>query len=112
VVSTDARPLLLAQSLAYEPELKVVFRADRAGACGCVSVSAALRCVNSILPASWQIRPGGPSLCTPRGWRSALAWGPSTGAASGDDQAAPAFAPMVKPRIDLAPLGARGPLRS
>jgi Zn-dependent M28 family amino/carboxypeptidase len=31
-----------------------------------VSVSAALRCVNSILPASWQIRPGGPSLCTPR----------------------------------------------
>jgi hydroxypyruvate reductase len=27
-------------------------------------VSAAVRCENSILPASWQIRPGGPSLCT------------------------------------------------
>jgi hypothetical protein len=26
-----------------------------------MSISAALRCVNSILPASWQIRPGGPS---------------------------------------------------
>jgi hypothetical protein len=30
-----------------------------------VSVSAPLWCVNSILPAGWQIRPGGPSLCTP-----------------------------------------------
>jgi hypothetical protein len=61
VVSTDARPSVRSTfgpvSLAYEPKLKVVFRADRAGACGCVSVSAALRCVNSILPASWQIRP-------------------------------------------------------
>jgi hypothetical protein len=26
-----------------------------------------VRCENSILPASWRIRPGGPSLCTPRG---------------------------------------------
>jgi hypothetical protein len=73
VVSTDARPSVRSAfgpvSFAYEPELQVVFRVDRAGACGCVSLSAALRCVNSILPASWQIRPGGPSLCTPCGSR-------------------------------------------
>jgi hypothetical protein len=67
VVSTDARPGVRSTfgpvSLAYEPELKVVFRGrPRAG--GSMSVSAAMRCENSILPASWQIRPGGPSLCT------------------------------------------------
>jgi nucleoside-diphosphate-sugar epimerase len=31
-----------------------------------MSVSAAIRCENPTLPASWQIRPSGPSLCTPQ----------------------------------------------
>src|SRR6266542_3456707 len=63
---SDVRSPLGPVPLAYEPELKWYLRAGQGlRVCECERLGGGtLRELD--LPASWEIRPGGPSLCTPR----------------------------------------------